>query len=131
MLRRYVPLLAVFVALQIFQLLITAVDKDDQLYVLLALCAVAPLFNWASSLLHKESDASAPAIAPRCDLSMLVLVLTYGLMVAHVMFINFVENTKVRKLPLLPGHTYKYNHFGKQYLYLPTIDRRLEKRLPP
>lgn len=53
---------------QIFQLLLPVTQESDQLYLLVFMCILAPLFNWANSLLLKEKPvAENPAAVPRCD----------------------------------------------------------------
>eukprot|EP00904_Undaria_pinnatifida_P002482 jgi/Undpi1/12234/HiC_scaffold_5.g01910.m1 len=46
----------------IFQLLLPEIGKDHQIYLLVVLCVLAPLFNWASSLLTKERPVSSKSL---------------------------------------------------------------------
>ncbi|CAN0213218.1 unnamed protein product [Ectocarpus sp. 12 AP-2014] len=50
----------------IFQLLLPVTQENDQLYLLVFMCILAPFFNWAKSLLLKEKPvAENPAAVPR------------------------------------------------------------------
>ncbi|CAM9724063.1 unnamed protein product [Ectocarpus fasciculatus] len=58
----------------IFQLLLPVTQESDQLYLLVFMCILAPLFNWANSLLLKEKPvAENPAAVPRRSVVSLLL----------------------------------------------------------